>query len=111
MGKVNKSCLQYPCRCLITKIVLFISPILFHTARRRTGSTCMNHDSSRSHSIFRIVIESREAQSTLNESENGLGSTGGAVRVASLNLVDLAGSERARQTGATGARLKEVCGK
>ena len=72
----------------------------------------MNHDSSRSHSIFRIVIESREAQSTLNESENGLGmtSTGGAVRVASLNLVDLAGSERARQTGATGARLKEVCG-
>ncbi|GIY30588.1 centromere-associated protein E [Caerostris extrusa] len=40
--------------------------------------------------------------------ESGLrGVEEGAVNVSQFNLIDLAGSERARQTGATGARLKE----
>lgn len=68
-------------------------------ARRCVGSTAMNQDSSRSHSIFRIVIESRDI------SEATAGSM--AVKVASLNLVDLAGSERVSNTKATGVRLKE----
>ncbi|XP_046145312.1 kinesin-related protein 4-like [Osmia bicornis bicornis] len=64
---------------------------------RRIGETNMNERSSRSHTIFRITIESREAG----------GSSEGAIQVSQLNLVDLAGSERARQTGATGERFKE----
>ncbi|KAJ8676006.1 hypothetical protein QAD02_011792 [Eretmocerus hayati] len=64
---------------------------------RRIGETEMNEKSSRSHSIFRIVIESREVTSDSD----------GAIQVSQLNLVDLAGSERARQTNATGERFKE----
>ncbi|XP_076243919.1 uncharacterized protein LOC143185079 [Calliopsis andreniformis] len=64
---------------------------------RRTGETNMNERSSRSHTIFRITIESREAGADSD----------GAIQVSQLNLVDLAGSERARQTGATGERFKE----
>ncbi|KAG7207970.1 hypothetical protein KM043_009552 [Ampulex compressa] len=64
---------------------------------RRIGETNMNERSSRSHTIFRITIESREAD----------GNSDGAIQVSQLNLVDLAGSERARQTGATGERFKE----
>ncbi|XP_011502024.1 PREDICTED: major antigen-like [Ceratosolen solmsi marchali] len=64
---------------------------------RRIGETDMNDRSSRSHTIFRITIESRDQVSDSD----------GAVQVAQLNLVDLAGSERARQTNATGERFKE----
>jgi len=56
----------------------------------------MNDKSSRSHSIFRITIESREVAYT---DDGDRVSIDGAVRVAQLNLVDLAGSERADQTG------------
>ena len=56
----------------------------------------MNEASSRSHSIFRMVIESKD-----KDTEEG------AVRIGELNLVDLAGSERQSLTQATGARLKE----
>ncbi|XP_047989242.1 centromere-associated protein E-like [Leguminivora glycinivorella] len=66
---------------------------------RQTGATNMNEQSSRSHSIFQITIESREH----TEDEE----TAGCVNVSQLNLVDLAGSERAGQTGATGKRFKE----
>ncbi|XP_045763606.1 kinesin-related protein 4-like isoform X1 [Maniola jurtina] len=68
-------------------------------ANRQTGATNMNDESSRSHSIFQITIESREHI----EGEEEVGS----VNVSQLNLVDLAGSERAGQTGATGLRFKE----
>ncbi|KAI9477418.1 kinesin motor domain-containing protein, partial [Coemansia mojavensis] len=66
---------------------------------RHIAGTNMNERSSRSHTIFRIVIESR----SLAESEEFMG----AVMVSCLNLVDLAGSERVGQTGAEGQRLKE----
>ncbi|XP_046978537.1 centromere-associated protein E-like isoform X1 [Vanessa cardui] len=66
---------------------------------RQTGATNMNEESSRSHSIFQITIESREHI----EGEEEVGS----VNVSQLNLVDLAGSERSGQTGATGIRFKE----
>ena len=71
---------------------------------RHTGSTKMNEKSSRSHSIFRITVESREVAYT---EDGDRVSIDGAVRVAQLNLVDLAGSERADATGAEGTRLKE----
>ncbi|XP_010525678.1 PREDICTED: kinesin-like protein KIN-12D [Tarenaya hassleriana] len=64
---------------------------------RRVGATNMNRESSRSHSVFTCVIESRwENDSTTN------------LRFARLNLVDLAGSERQKTSGAEGERLKEA---
>ncbi|XP_075785794.1 centromere-associated protein E isoform X2 [Pelodiscus sinensis] len=69
---------------------------------RHYGETKMNEHSSRSHTIFRMIIESRE-----NDPNNS--NCDGAVMVSHLNLVDLAGSERARQTGSEGLRLKEGC--
>ncbi|XP_077470191.1 centromere-associated protein E [Stigmatopora argus] len=71
---------------------------------RHYGSTKMNHRSSRSHAIFRMILESRE-RTDMASGENA----DGAIIVSHLNLVDLAGSERASQTGAEGARLKEGC--
>ncbi|RQM13736.1 hypothetical protein DD237_006351 [Peronospora effusa] len=73
---------------------------------RTVGHTAMNTKSSRSHSVFRIVIESKEkAESTRRLSEEDVN---GAVLVASLNLVDLAGSESLRHTGAEGIRQREA---
>ncbi|XP_066430041.1 centromere-associated protein E-like isoform X4 [Eleutherodactylus coqui] len=71
---------------------------------RHYGETKMNDRSSRSHAIFRMIIESRERIESGN-AEN----CDGAVMVSHLNLVDLAGSERASQTAAEGVRLKEGC--
>ncbi|XP_028262364.1 centromere-associated protein E isoform X2 [Parambassis ranga] len=71
---------------------------------RHYGKTKMNQRSSRSHTIFRMILESRE-RSDPASGENA----DGAIIVSHLNLVDLAGSERASQTGAEGARFKEGC--
>ncbi|NXB99334.1 CENPE protein, partial [Orthonyx spaldingii] len=70
---------------------------------RHYGETKMNEHSSRSHTIFRMIIESRERSDPANANCDG------AVMVSHLNLVDLAGSERASQTGSDGVRLKEGC--
>lgn len=65
---------------------------------RSVGATQMNANSSRSHSIFTITIESSEP-----------GEDGEDRFVAGkLHLVDLAGSERQSKTGASGDRLKEA---
>lgn len=67
-------------------------------ALRTTAETKMNEASSRSHSIFTIVVEmSSKDPDTGKES----------IKVGKLNLVDLAGSERQKKTGASGAVLKE----
>ncbi|KAG5481849.1 hypothetical protein LSCM4_06925 [Leishmania orientalis] len=69
------------------------------TDRRRVASTELNADSSRSHSVFSLILECIE---TLED--------GSTRAVASkLNLVDLAGSERQGKTGASGDTLKEGC--
>ncbi|KAG7972164.1 hypothetical protein I3843_07G169400 [Carya illinoinensis] len=70
---------------------------------RHFGETNMNVRSSRSHTIFRMVIESK-AKDTDSFSDH---LSTDAIRVAVLNLVDLAGSERIAKTGAGGVRLKE----
>uniref|UniRef100_W5MIR3 Kinesin-like protein n=1 Tax=Lepisosteus oculatus TaxID=7918 RepID=W5MIR3_LEPOC len=71
---------------------------------RHYGDTKMNQRSSRSHTIFRMILESRERS---DPSSGEIADQ--AVMVSHLNLVDLAGSERASQTGAEGLRLKEGC--
>ncbi|KAB1264401.1 Kinesin-like protein KIF15 [Camelus dromedarius] len=64
---------------------------------RRVASTSMNRESSRSHAVFTITIESMEkSHETVN------------IRTSLLNLVDLAGSERQKDTHAEGMRLKEA---
>jgi len=65
---------------------------------RSVGSTLMNQESSRSHSIFTIIVE---CQTKGIDGEDH-------ICVGKLNLVDLAGSERQSKTGATGDRLKEA---
>ncbi|XP_065281950.1 uncharacterized protein [Dermacentor albipictus] len=64
--------------------------------RRHVASTEANQRSSRSHSIFRMVIESSIRDGT-----------DGAVAIGQLNLVDLAGSERTEQCGDLGERFRE----
>jgi len=67
---------------------------------RSVGSTLMNAESSRSHSIFTITVETSQ--------EDPANPKKPKIRQGKLNLVDLAGSERQGKTGATGDRLKEA---
>uniref|UniRef100_A0A1B0CC97 Putative kinesin-like protein n=1 Tax=Lutzomyia longipalpis TaxID=7200 RepID=A0A1B0CC97_LUTLO len=62
------------------------------SAGRAVGATAMNSQSSRSHAIFAVKIETTTAKETIT---------------AKFQLVDLAGSERASKTKATGERFKE----
>lgn len=68
--------------------------------QRSVGFTLMNAGSSRSHSIFILVIET----SIPDEAKPGELK----IKAGKLNLVDLAGSERQGKTGAEGVRLKEA---
>lgn len=74
-------------------------------AQRHLAETDMNVNSSRSHTIFRMVIESRDKSHDSTQDSDP--SAQDAVRVSALNLVDLAGSERISKTGAEGVRLRE----
>ena len=65
--------------------------------RRHTGATAMNLESSRSHSIFTLYLETSE----IKEGQE-------LYKAGKLNLVDLAGSERQSKTEATGIRLMEA---
>lgn len=65
---------------------------------RRVGQTAMNRESSRSHSVFILQIQSKETTA------DGITK----MRSSRFNLVDLAGSERQRNTEAAGERLKEA---
>ncbi|KAK9072490.1 hypothetical protein SSX86_008924 [Deinandra increscens subsp. villosa] len=67
-------------------------------SNRRIGATSINMESSRSHSVFTCVVESR------CKSMDGLSS----FKTSRINLVDLAGSERQKLTRAAGERLKEA---
>ncbi|MBN3282394.1 KI15A protein, partial [Polyodon spathula] len=64
---------------------------------RRVASTSMNRESSRSHAVFTVTVESKKK---INEIVN--------IRTSQLNLVDLAGSERQKDTHTEGTRLKEA---
>lgn len=62
---------------------------------RHTGATKMNAESSRSHSIFAIMVDCYDTATK-------------RTTTGKLSLVDLAGSERADKTGAAAERLKYV---
>ncbi len=67
-------------------------------SHRHIGVTDMNAQSSRAHTLFKIIIESKERNSL----------KASPVRVSTLNLVDLAGSENAKMTNSTGERAREA---
>lgn len=99
---------------IVTTPSQVLSLLDFGTSRRHVGATNMNAHSSRSHTIFRMIVESRAINASAMETTEG-GETqakdhpggGGGVLVSTLNLVDLAGSERVSKTGAEGQRAKE----
>lgn len=64
---------------------------------RTVGSTAMNIESSRSHAVFTVLVESKCGQEGLVN-----------IKSSRLHLVDLAGSERQKATDATGQRLQEA---
>ncbi|KAF4346122.1 hypothetical protein G4B88_002695 [Cannabis sativa] len=63
--------------------------------RRHTSGTQMNEESSRSHLILSIVIESTNLQTQ-------------SMARGKLSFVDLAGSERVKKSGSSGSQLKEA---
>ncbi|CAM8921369.1 unnamed protein product [Rhodiola kirilowii] len=71
--------------------------LLQGAVNRKVAATNMNLASSRSHSVFTCIIESKWESQGVNHH-----------RFARLNLVDLAGSERQKSSGAEGERLKEA---
>ncbi|RUS90635.1 hypothetical protein EGW08_001632, partial [Elysia chlorotica] len=76
------------------------------SAARHTGSTQMNEQSSRSHSIFTVVIGKCSLQ--LNNTRKGKKSILECKKKnGKFHFVDLAGSERAHKTGNIGDRFKE----
>jgi len=64
-------------------------------ARRKVANTQMNTESSRSHQVFSVVVESTDLQTQ-------------SVTKGKLSFVDLAGSERVKKSGASGEQLKEA---
>ena len=106
---------------IVTSMDSLLSVLFAREKNRSVASTGMNERSSRSHTIFRITVESRLKETKKNgddevsdeEDEGDLlrgdddSENKSAVRVSTLNLVDLAGSESVRHTGSTGDRQKE----
>ncbi|KAK0179304.1 hypothetical protein PV327_005068 [Microctonus hyperodae] len=72
-------------------------------SQRATAATGMNEKSSRSHSIFSIILTQEQKDSTMSKSSKLVDTS----RRSKINLVDLAGSERLSQTCASGDRLRE----
>ncbi|KAA0189227.1 Kinesin protein [Fasciolopsis buskii] len=68
-------------------------------ARRQTASTLLNAQSSRSHSIFTVIVHIKEIHPTTGEE---------LLRIGKLHLVDLAGSECIGRSGAIDKRAREA---
>lgn len=66
-------------------------------ALRHVGATNMNEQSSRAHTVFRVIIESKDRD----------GGPRTPIRQSTLNMIDLAGSENSKMTGSTGIREQE----
>jgi len=75
---------------------------------RKVGETRMNKESSRSHTILRVTIESFELPTSgASNDKVAKSEQRPPLTTAVLNFVDLAGSEKQSQTGAEGDRFKE----
>jgi len=101
---------------VVTDLPSLLRTLFVGEKKRSFASTRMNERSSRSHTIFRITVESREKPVNQNDDVSsdkddiGMGSVcsdDGPVRISTLNLVDLAGSESLKHREENGDRLKE----
>nr|XP_020486930.1 kinesin-like protein KIF23 isoform X1 [Labrus bergylta] len=72
--------------------------------KRKVANTCLNRESSRSHSVLIIKL----AQAPLDADGDNILQDKNQVTVSQLCLVDLAGSERTGRTGAEGTRIREA---
>ncbi|EFJ53111.1 Kar3 member kinesin-like protein [Volvox carteri f. nagariensis] len=79
----------------VTSAKELMSTIEAGQQRRHVASTQMNRESSRSHLIISIIIESTNLQTQ-------------SVAKGKLSFVDLAGSERVKKSGSVGENLKEA---
>ena len=83
----------HPIECEYDAYKLFLDG----TKNRTVAETSMNRESSRSHSVFTIYLQSRYSNGESTD-----------IRESKFNLVDLAGSERQSMTATVGVRLKEA---
>ncbi|RYG55687.1 hypothetical protein EON66_04705 [archaeon] len=81
----------------VSNVAEALSHLSMGLANRRVAATNMNRESSRSHCVFTISLESQETRNGTVRSRNSC-----------LHVIDLAGSERQKRTGATDSRLKEA---
>lgn len=79
----------------VTSVEELLDIMHFGAGNRATAATGMNEGSSRSHSVFTIVVGQRDM--TTNATKSG-----------KLVLVDLAGSEMVKKTNASGQQLEEA---
>ena len=70
-------------------------------AKKVHSSTALNQNSSRSHTIFKIIL--------LNKSKDITKIDFSTEELISISVVDLAGSERQKRTDAKGKNLQEAC--
>jgi kinesin family protein 15 len=84
---------------VVTSAVETYQVLMKGWTNRRVASTTMNRESSRSHAVFKLSIDSKT-----REVSDGICK----IRSSTLNLVDLAGSERQIDTETAGVRLKEA---
>ncbi|EDV99071.1 kinesin-like protein KIF14 [Drosophila grimshawi] len=79
-------------------------------SQRATAATAMNDKSSRSHSIFNIVLNLTDLSSDDGQSSDTDSGTVVSLRQtrrSKISLVDLAGSERISASGSNGERIRE----
>jgi hypothetical protein len=86
--------------CYIVKTIGEIEKLMTQgSGNRKVGETAMNKDSSRSHSIFTIYIEtSEDVRFIFAVYLLKVGEKEPRIKAGKLNLVDLAGSERQSKT-------------
>ncbi|GLD97479.1 hypothetical protein PINS_up006163 [Pythium insidiosum] len=96
---------------IVVSVEHLLSLVETGNAHRHTASTAANEQSSRSHTIFRLVIESQRASNNSSSKRSASASATSesptVVRSSTLNLVDLAGSESVRLAHTTGQQQEE----
>ncbi|VDN01661.1 unnamed protein product [Thelazia callipaeda] len=107
-------------RIAVTNPVQTLEVLKNGSLNRKTASTNMNKQSSRSHAIFTMIIKQQRTvatkacdsqraleQNNVNPPQDEDSTTELELLSAKFHFVDLAGSERLKRSGATGDRARE----